>query len=56
MSIHSENRQLYSKGSKISHTLLYTTLPPFFLHFFHKTLGGMANSVGPDQTAPEGAV
>ena len=45
---------------KISNTLCHTYMPnfffSFFMHLFHRLLDGKANSVDPDQTAPEGAV
>ena len=34
----------------------YFCLNFVFMHLFHKILGGKANSVDPDQTAPPGAV
>ena len=40
------------------HTLFHTFLAKIllFMQFFLKILGGIANSVDPDQTAPSGAV
>ena len=48
-------------GPNIEYRILYFILvwPNFCFyafHFFLKILSGMANSVDPDQTAPEGAV
>ena len=49
----------YSKCLKISNNLFqkfYGLNFAFFMLLFHKMLGGMANNVDPDQTAPSGAV
>ena len=35
---------------------LYNKIHVFYIMFFLKILNGMANSVEPDQMAPEGAV
>ena len=49
-------QNVYGKCPKISNTLYHTFLPKFcccfFMHLFLKILGGKANSVFPNQTAP----
>ena len=49
---------MYSKCPKISNTLfhIFSAKILLFMQLFLKILSGMANSVDPDQTAPEGAV
>ena len=48
----------YRKCPKISNTLFCTILAKIllFMHPLLKILSGMANSVDPDQTAPEGGL
>ena len=49
---------MYGRCPKISNTLLDTFLAyiVLFLQSFLKIFGEMAQSVDPDQTAPEGAI
>ena len=49
---------IYGKCPKILNTLFRTSSVYIllFIQLFLEILSGMANSVGPDQTAPSGAV
>ena len=53
-----KTRNSVGKCPKISNILFYIFLAYIFLfmQFLLKILGGMANSVDPDQTSPSGAV